>query len=174
LSKSKKDDKILGLQYDLEALNDEVEHLSEVIASKQARIVELIRENDRLTLAYEPYRPPGDEWEGVNFYDLVEENEALTQKVLDKMQIIEELDTELYQLKRSLVELKKAPEIPVAPKRPLIKYDRFWNVSFELWPGSWGLSYYRYQHERHGSQSREGSIYVGPFGFSWNREPKRV
>lgn len=99
---SKKDEKILEQGYSIEALEDEVEELEEVIASKQARIVELIHENDRLTLAYEPYRPPGDENEDLGYYDLIDENNSLAQNVLDKIEVINELDQEIRQLQSTV------------------------------------------------------------------------
>lgn len=63
------------------------------------------------------------------------------------------------------------------PRKRLIKNYRWWNFSVELWPGAWDLSYYRYDWKRaqangHPGLAREGNIHVGPFAFSWNREPK--
>jgi len=55
---SKQSDKILELGYTIEALEDEVDALTATVEEKQRRIVELITENDRLTLRYEPYEPP--------------------------------------------------------------------------------------------------------------------
>lgn len=171
----KNKDKALELSYTVEALDDEIEYLKNTIAELErkgaedhARIWELICHNDRLTLSYEPYRPPGDEHEGLTFYGLVEENKELIK--LNKY-----LETRVSSLLESLTTPapNPAPIIPVAPKKPLIKYDRYWNATFELWPGAWGLNYYRYQGKKYNSESREGNIQIGPFGFNWNRDPKR-
>lgn len=185
---SKKDEKILELSYTIEVLEGEIEHLEEVIADTKAKLWEVICDNDRLTLAFEPYIPPGHEDAELTFYGLKEENDMLTQKVLDKMEIIEELDEEVLNQQRLIASLRKeiydvgqhytnkAPQIPVKPKR--VKNERWWNFSVELWPGAWGLNYYRYDWQRaqrngHPGTSREGNFQIGPFGFSWNREPKR-
>lgn len=69
---------------------------------------------------------------------------------------------------------QKAPEIPTTKKyKPLIKNDRWWSVQIELWPGAWTLHYYRYDWRKHDGTAREGQINLGPFGFSWFREPKK-
>lgn len=121
---------------------------------------------------------------------LQKENDALTQNILDKIAVIKELEddymsltndylrkvNELHQARSTevgpseVVFTKKAPEIPFPTK---VKYERWWNFSIELWPLAWGLSYYRYDWQRAKSDAREGQIQFGPFGFSWNREPKR-
>lgn len=70
---SKKNDQITELSYMVEAQDDEIEYLKntieelkyeaeelrDVLAQRGSRITELIEENDRLTLTYEPYYPPG-------------------------------------------------------------------------------------------------------------------
>jgi predicted nuclease with TOPRIM domain len=130
----------------------------------------------------QPNLPPCDEPENLTFYDLIEENDNLTQNVLDKMEVIKEVEAENKRLLENnrrliseLIDVRKAvTEMKIAKEyKPLIKYDRWWNASFEFWPGAWGLSYYRYKWEKYGSDSREGSIQLGPVGFSWNREPKK-
>lgn len=188
MSRSKKDEKILELGYSIEALENEIQNLEERLQDKHEKMWEIIQHNDRLTLTYEPYRPPGDKHEDVTFYGLIEENDSLVEKVLEKMEIIREQDENierLYgslaiyqdrvaQLERSLVEMKtveKAPRIPFS--KPRIKNERWWNFSVELWPGAWGLNYYRYNWKKYEGTSREGNFQIGPFGFSWNREPKR-
>lgn len=171
---SKKDEKILEFQYTIEALEDELQDHEKEIEDTKAKLWDVIQENDRLTLTYEPYRPPGDEHEGLDFYELIEENDNLTQNILNKIAVIKELEERIYILERT-VQVNKAPRIPASdPKKPRIKNERWWNFSVELWPGAWGLNYYRFNWQKHGSVSREGSIQVGPFGFSWNREPKRL
>lgn len=99
--------KITKLQYTIEALTDEIDNLNDIISMKQERIAELINQNDRLTLTYEPYRPPGDEYEGVSFYELVEENDSLTKNILDKLEVIEELGHRLYAFEAEVRQLKK-------------------------------------------------------------------
>lgn len=174
------------LQYDVEALVDEVEHWQEVAAEAKGKLWEVITENDRLTLTYEPYRPPGDEHEGLQFYDILEENDELTRGILDKMEVIAEQDQRIAEFVRDNLELRNQvwelqrtlqvnPEIKAKKEyKPKIKNERWWNFSIELWPGAWGLSYYRYQWRKYGGTSREGNFQIGPFGFSWNREPKRA
>lgn len=173
MSKERKlKDKVLEQSYSIEALEDDVEHWQEVAAEAKAKLWEIICENDRLTLTYEPYRPPGDEYEGLGFYELIEENDNLTQNILDKIAVINELDKEIRVLKTASTQ--KAPEIPVTPKKVgFFGHDRWWNASFELWPGAWGLNYYRYDWKRGTSKAREGNFQLGPLGFSWNKEPKR-
>ena len=143
--------------YNIEALEDEIEYLKEEHATNKARIWELICENDKLTMKYRPYRPPGDEDEDIDYYDLKDENTNLRAENLG-------LSLKLYR------PAEKAPEVPVKKK---VKNDRWWNFSVELWPGAWGLNYYRYNWKKYGANTREGQMQIGPFGFSWNREPKR-
>ena len=149
--------------YQIEALEEEIKDLKSEIVENHTKLWDIIQENDRLTMTYEPYRPPGDEDEGVNFYDLIEENK--------------ELRAEVAGLK---IKLYLDDQLPIKPfkdeklkKKERIKNDRWWNFSIELWPGAWGLNYYRYNWKKSGSQSREGQMQIGPFGLSWNREPKR-
>ena len=165
--KKKFKEKILEQGYSIEVLEDEISDLEEQLSETKTKLWEIIQENDRLTLTYEPYRPTGDENEGVNFYDLFDENKELKATVRQLEQEVVNLNYKLRQVEKSMVEMKPAG------KQPRIKYDRWWNASFELWPGAWNCSYYRYQAKKHGSKSREGQVQVGPFGFSWNREPKR-
>lgn len=143
-----KKEKILKLKYSLEALEDELEYHVDTIVEKnqeierltsavkdsdaliikkQARIVELIHENDRLTMAYEPYRPPGDEDEGLTFYGLKDENDSLMQNVLDKIEVINELDREIRDLKTQIYTLQKLATLSnsVPPTRKA--------RSFRLW-----------------------------------------
>ena len=143
--------------YNIEALEDEIEYLKGEHATNKARIWELIQQNDTLTMKYCPYRPPGDEDEDIDYYDLKDENAKLRAENLG-------LALKLYNVPR------KAPEIPVKKK---VKNDRWWNFSIELWPGAWGLNYYRYDWKKYSANTREGQMQIGPFGFSWNREPKR-
>lgn len=144
--------KILEQGYSLEALEDEVEHLREVITQKQGRISELIGENDRLTLTYEPYRPPGDEYEGLGFYELIEENDALTQNVLDKIQVIRELEATISELQRPVM---------ASPKKARKNYCGV--LSFDFWPlTDWlRLKLYRW------SPGKAFQACVGPVRFDF-------
>lgn len=96
-----KDEKILEQSYTIEALQDEIgylkesltstveemqgqiEELEDLVRSKHERIWELIQENDRLTMTYEPYRAPGDENENTGYYDLIEEVNELRNQILE-------------------------------------------------------------------------------------------
>lgn len=180
MSKETKKDKIVELGYTIEALEDEIEYLKGEHATNRARIWELIEHNDRLTLTYEPYRPPGDEDENTSYYDLKEENDMLTQKVLDKMALTDELDgrisklvTENYELRRTIQANNDIVYKATKKTKSRVKNDRWWNFNIELWPGAWGLNYYRYDWKKYNADTREGQMQIGPLGFSWNREPKR-
>lgn len=168
MSKNKKDDKILELQYNVEALENEIESLEEDARINHEKLWTVIQENDRLTLRYEPFRPPGDPTEEYDFYELVDENKALEKEVKYEKDKNNRLTAELIDVRKAVAEMKIVQEEP----RRLIKNDRYWNFSFELWPGAWGLNYYRYDWRKYGARSREGSIQLGPIGFSWNRDPK--
>lgn len=158
--------------YTIEALEDEIEEIRQDNIERRAKLWEVIQENDRLTLTYEPYRPPGDEHEGLEFYGLIEENEELRLELNKMAEKNYQLASDLQQAQTAVTEKKAVKE----PKKR-IKNDRWWNFSVELWPGAWGLNYYRFNWKNAMSRgypgtSREGQIQVGPFGFSWNREPK--
>lgn len=122
MGKSKKDEKLTELGYSIEALEDEIEHLHEVISSKHTRVVELIGENDRLTMTYEPYRPPGDEDENISYYDLKEENEHLRSKAW-------EYKLEVYHYQQ---ELAHQQEVTQAVKTPRRKHAGC--LTFDFWP----------------------------------------
>lgn len=166
-------EKNLEQSYTIEALQDEIEFLQQDNADRRAKLWEVVCENDRLTMRYEPYRPPGDEHEEFDFYELIEENESLSQNILNKMKVIDEKNIEMANLNYKIRQLEKAA-VEMNPANTIrIKNDRWWNFSVELWPGAWGLNYYRYDWKKYGATSREGQMQIGPFGFSWNREPKR-
>lgn len=84
-----------------------------------------------------------------------------------------ELDYVETHYEARILQEKRAPQIPVAKPKPLIKNDRSWTFSFEIWPGAWNLYYYRFNWRKHNGTVREGQINLGPIGFSWYREPKR-
>lgn len=101
--------------------------------SKKAEIIELrerlwdlIKENDRLTLTYEPYIPEDSEDYGLDFYGLKEDNDVLTEKVANFMRIIKDQDEQIWDLEAKLNESKKSKK----PKSP--KYAG--GISFDLWP----------------------------------------
>lgn len=138
--------KIVEQGYSIEAQDDEIEHLREIISQDHSRIVELIEENDRLTLAYEPYHPPGDENENVGYYDLIEENDRLTNKAL-------EYKHEAIQYQQML----KAERAKKARKR----YAGC--VSFDFWPLTdfLRLKLYRW------SPGKAFQACVGPVRIDW-------
>lgn len=166
----KRDDKLTELGYTIEALQDEVDHWQEVAAENKAKLWDIICENDRLTLTYEPYSPPGHEDENVGYYDLKEENKDLSDRINRYLDTIQKQDNLLWELRAEVALQKLTKE---AKKKFAFKNDRWWSVSFELWPGAWDLNYYRYDWKRHNGTSREGNFQIGPLGFSWNRDPKR-
>lgn len=144
MSKKNKE-KIVELQYSIEALEDEVSYLVEQLAQEHSKLWEVIQENDRLTITYEPYRPPGDEYEGLGFYELIEENDSLTKKLLDKIKVIEELDEinrNLYDKKNlltsDLIDLRtevSRMKNTMKPKRQWSKkYPKAGCVTIDFWP----------------------------------------
>src|SRR5688572_2364603 len=90
------------------------------------------------------------------------ENDFLSKRVGELVTKVNELSAENYQLGVQLV--KAQTEYLDEPKPARKRYDRFWNFSIELWPPAWGLSSYRFDWKRSGSDSREGSYQLGPFG----------
>jgi hypothetical protein len=140
--------KLQGLEYSVEALEDEVEYLRNTISEDHIRIVDLIRENDRLTLRYEPFRPPGDEHEGFDFYELIEENEALIAKAWEYKQ-------ETIQMQQ-ILDVERAKKVKVRNKYcGIVSFD-FWPLSdwarFKIYPWSPGKTF---------------QTVIGPFRFDW-------
>lgn len=131
VGKSKKDDKLTELGYTIEALEDEVEHWKGQYDLKQARIGELIDHNDRLTLTYEPFRPPGDDMENISYYDLNEENDSLTQGIMDKIHVIHEQDEVIKELERTIYELQRMIQVNSVPT-PRKKYAGC--LTLDFWP----------------------------------------
>lgn len=115
-----KKEKIQELQWTIGAYEDEVEENKELIAS-------LIKDNDRLTLAFEPYIPEDHEDYGLTFYGLKEENDQFAQNILDKIEVIKELDNENYNLRAQIRQLQKK----TSEKRSYAG-----SVSFDFWPPS--------------------------------------
>lgn len=124
---SSKDDRIKDLQLEVSFLLEDLEEVENENEKKQARIVELLDEVDRLTGAYEPYRPEGDEDEGLTFYGLKEENE--------------ELNSQIHHLKRDLSCLSDTyyktlyPPVRKTIRDRLFKEPRYaGQISFSFWP----------------------------------------
>lgn len=120
MNKKELNGKIKEQSYMIEAQNDEIAYLKGEVAEKHEKLWAVIQKNDRLTMTYEPYRPPGDEYEGLTFYELIEENNSLTKNILDKIDVIKELDEELRKLgaevrglKLQLLIQKNPPKEPV-------------------------------------------------------------
>lgn len=164
---SKKNEKILELGFTIEALQHEITDLEERLTASDSRLWEIIKENDRLTLTYEPYRPPGDTYEGLEFFELVEENEALAQDLLDKDKSINGLEnlantlqmknnklaSELYTLRREVEKLQAKTK----------KYPKAGSVSFDFWPWrDWfRLSYSKW------NPGKYAQLCIGPLRIDW-------
>lgn len=152
----KKDEKILEFQYTIEALENEIETLEETARLDHERLWSIIQENDRLTLTYEPYRPPGDEHEGVQFYDLVEENEELHAQIKSLQDRNNRLTSELIDVRTAVAEMKQAKE---KKKR----YPKAGVISFDFWPPrDWfRLKYYKW------NPGESAQLCIGPIRIDW-------
>lgn len=128
MSKSNKE-----LKYRIEALEGEIEYHEERAEMQRERIWELIQENDRLTLRYEPFNPEGSEGHGESFYDLLEERNSLQQK----LRFVEQ---QRDNLECALRNTQPAPK----PKNPRKRHSA--GVSLDLWPISdwFRLSFHRW------------------------------
>jgi hypothetical protein len=133
--------------YTIEALEDEVEYLREEYATNHARIWELICENDTLTMKYCPYRPPGDEDENIDYYDLKEENEALQSENEDLL--AENMALRLYKLPVKKEKMKKAGV-----------------VSFDFWPLS---DWFRFNYNKW-TPGMATQLCIGPIRLDWYAE----
>lgn len=157
----KKDDKLTELSYTIEALEDEVEYFKEVVGQKQSRISDLISENDRLTMTYEPYRPPGDDMESISYSDLNEENDSLTQNIMDKIHVIHEQEEEITRLWTMVKEFQaEAHQLDQMIKAQKTKRKNYAGVlSFDFWPlGDWfRLNLYRW------NPGKAFQLCIGPF-----------
>lgn len=133
---SKKDEKILELGYTVDALLNEIEDLVALVDQKQDRIVELIRENDRLTLTFEPYIPEDDEDHGLSFYGLKEDNDVLTKKVENFKGMIRKQDTRIWTLEAGIRSLETKP--PKVKKNRLKKLFSGYagDIAIDWWPPS--------------------------------------
>lgn len=138
--------KILELGYSIEALEDETEHLREIISQKHSRIVELIHENDRLTLTYEPYHPPGSELENTGYYELIDQIHHLEAKVLEY-----KFEVHHYQQELASEKAKK------------VRSKHVGLLSFDFWPlTDWlRLKLYRW------NPGKAFQACVGPLRFDW-------
>lgn len=99
--KSQEDSK--SKSYTIEFLEEEISDLEDTLALTEAKLQNVITENDRLILRYEPYRPPGDENEGLDFYELIEENDSLIRNIANKIDVIRELDQEIVDLNNQII-----------------------------------------------------------------------
>ena len=167
------------LKEQIEALESEIEDLKEMARIKQERMWEIIQENDRLTLKYEPYRPPGDEHEETSFYDLIEENDTLTKNILDKIEVIKEVEKENEGLHRTVETMrsqnvnlatelrevrKRIISMQMAPKPAKIK--KYGGISFDFWPPrDWFRFSYNKWHPGMAAQ-----LCIGPIRIDWQAE----
>lgn len=141
MKKQAKEDKSLELSYTIEALKDEVEYLKQDSADSRTKLWDIIQHNDMLTMKYCPYRPPGDEDEDIDYYDLKEENNNL------RLQIA--------QLAEQLYNQPKSPEKKRNPKAGCISFD-FWPI--QDW---FRLSYYSW------SPGQAAQMCIGPLRLDW-------
>lgn len=153
---SKKDEKILELQYSVEALENEIESLEEDARINHEKLWTIIQENDRLTMTYEPYRPPGDEHEGLDFYELIDENKDLKKEVERLVWKGREYYDEAQHYKQAVTDMKMAQE-----KRK--RYSKAGVISFDFWPPrDWfRLSYHPWK------QGMAAQLCIGPIRIDW-------
>lgn len=133
--------------YTIEALEDEIEDLKEERAENKARIWELICQNDALTMKYCPYRPPGDEDENIDYYDLKDENKALMEENEDLL--AENMSLRFNELPQTVAKKEKLKKAGV--------------VSFDFWPLSdwFRLSYNKW------NPGMATQLCIGPIRFDW-------
>lgn len=139
-------EKIVEQGYQTEALEDEIDNLEEELSITKEKLWEIIQENDRLTLTYEPYSPPGHEDENIGYYDQKEEIQRLRT-------MIRELQTEAHQLNKRL---KETP----TPKK---KYPKAGCVSFDFWPLS---DWFRLSLNRW-NPGMASQLCIGPIRVDW-------
>lgn len=172
----KKDEKILELQYNVEMLQDEVDHHEEMARINHERLWTIIQENDRLTLRYEPYRPPGHETEEYDFYELIDENKSLTQNVLDKVLVIKEVEDENKELKAKITSLEyrnqnlandlreiRQAVLEMKKETPKKRVKKFGVVSFDIWPPR---DWFRFNWTRW-NPGQAAQLCIGPLRIDW-------
>lgn len=120
-------------------LIEEILEMHDMLVAKSIRIVDLITENDHLTLTYQPYFPPGQD-PGHTYMDLIEENERLRWTVAGLKADKEQTHAAKFKAKAKLK-------------------DHCLTISFDPWPlMEWKrLSYSSY------TPGRYAQICVGPF-----------
>ncbi len=136
--------------------------LEKDIDELRARLWEVISENDRLTLTYEPFQPEGDEYEGVQYFDLIDENDSLAAKLLDKLGVIRELEARIRILEQAPVQ--RAPKIPYKAKKVKKQPRYFGSASLDYWPPS---DYLRFSLKRYGNH--EWQFTFGPIRIDFSR-----
>lgn len=139
-------DLMLEQSYTIEALGDEIEHMKGEVAEKHAKLWEVIQENDRLTMTYEPYRPEGDEDHGKDFYELIEENKDLHSN-------IKRIATDNLELRLELSRQQSKKK----------KYKKCGTVSLDFWPIK---DWFRFSHYKW-NPGMYAQLCVGPFRFDW-------
>lgn len=156
---AEKIDGLTGTVNDLSKVNKDV---LLGLAKAQERIVELIHENDRLTLAYEPYRPPGDEDEELTFYGLKEENDSFMHNILDKIAVIQEQDSEIRELHNQIHYLQRTLQVNT-PEPKKIRKTHAGVLSFDFWPAS---DWFRFNLYRW-NPGKAFQLTIGPVRFDW-------
>jgi regulator of replication initiation timing len=139
--------------YTIEAFENEIEDLEEVIKVTKAKLWEVIQENDRLTMRYEPYRPPGDQHEDYDFYELIEENKSLKKKIRLLSEQNTQLLTELRDIRVAMREMK-----PLKRKHP-----KGGVVSFDFWPPS---DWFRLKYDKW-TPGMAAQLCIGPLRIDW-------
>lgn len=124
-------------------LIEEILELLETLASNQKRIVELITENDRLTLKYEPYFPPEQD-PGYTYMDLIEENERLRWTVAGLKADKEQTKAAKFKTKTKLK-------------------DHCLTISFDPWPL---MEWKRFSYSKY-NPGKYMQICVGPLRVDW-------
>lgn len=157
--KSKKDlkAKILELSYDLEAADSEIDDLVEQIGDQSRRIYELITENDRLTITYEPFIPKDSPYYGREFFEILEENKELNDKVASLIYRLDNINRERNEFQLRVWELQK--EMKERPK----KYKKNGVISLDFWPPR---DWFRFNYHKW-DPGKAAQICIGPLRIDW-------
>jgi regulator of replication initiation timing len=141
------------LSYLVEALEDEVSELRELLHDKHEKLIELIGENDRLTMRYEPYRPENDEDAGRDFYELIEETKFLERENKRLVSNLIDVRTELHQLKNT----------PKSKKKWRKQYPKNGCVTLDFWPPR---DWFRFSYHAW-KPGMAAQLCIGPLRIDW-------
>ena len=156
-SKKELKNRILELNWELEAANSEIDDLIEQIADQQRRIVELINENDRLTITYEPFIPEDDPDYGREFFEILEENKELNNRVTSLVYRLDNINRERNEFQLQLWDLQKA----VKEMKP--KHKKCGVISFDFWPLR---DWFRFNYHKW-NPGMAAQLCIGPFRIDW-------